>query len=546
MGLYESIQRSQPFINDIASSLHDYMQKERLANMYSKLRELSAPQTTFSGGDRRPTENVAPAQGQPTQPPMDMRTAMQTPKQPAMPENLGPETVPVSPSSRIQPTPASQTGEINTHTPSKREALKAYLSGNPPQTQEDLQAIKQYADLLDLTEPKPIYQMIPKDATLTSIDERGNVTPVAVGQHQQGNLTPTEMYFKDAQDKVANDPDYKGKNVYEVARELEAADKKNSQRESKEIPTGNTRTNKTNGAFEQEFTMGDPVTGNPVPGANKFWKSSAPNQTTTTLQDFENFRGSKDYNDAIDLVGTGSGKISTLLSGFRTTPKQKMQFAADIRKKYPDWKEYTYDNDKLYKQQFIPGKPIGNKIANLNTAIVHTGEAIGLVDKLGNNDAQFINGIKNWVANNFGTDRAEKINSFDAVKAALSGELSSLFKGGNAAATDAEIDNLGARISSAQKPAALKDALLEFLKVGKQRIDQYTEPYNARFDENKDFLNEQPRKYLQSFGIIQGGGQDKQTPQTPLTNSKGWKLYNDAKGNQAYVSPDGTQFEEVK
>lgn len=30
------------------------------------------------------------------------------------------------------------------------------------------------------------------------------------------------------------------------------------------------------------------------------------------------------------------------------------------------------------------------------------------------------------------------------------------------------------------------------------------------------------------------------------TNSKGWKLYTDAKGNRAYVSPDGTQFEEVK
>lgn len=32
----------------------------------------------------------------------------------------------------------------------------------------------------------------------------------------------------------------------------------------------------------------------------------------------------------------------------------------------------------------------------------------------------------------------------------------------------------------------------------------------------------------------------------PKTNSKGWKLEKDAKGNQAYVSPDRTQFEEVK
>ena len=32
----------------------------------------------------------------------------------------------------------------------------------------------------------------------------------------------------------------------------------------------------------------------------------------------------------------------------------------------------------------------------------------------------------------------------------------------------------------------------------------------------------------------------------PLTNKKGWTLHTDAQGNQAYVSPDGKQFEEAK
>ena len=43
-----------------------------------------------------------------------------------------------------------------------------------------------------------------------------------------------------------------------------------------------------------------------------------------------------------------------------------------------------------------------------------------------------------------------------------------------------------------------------------------------------------------------GNNAQPQTQQTPLTNSKGWKLHKDAKGNKAYVSPDGKQFEEVK
>lgn len=41
---------------------------------------------------------------------------------------------------------------------------------------------------------------------------------------------------------------------------------------------------------------------------------------------------------------------------------------------------------------------------------------------------------------------------------------------------------------------------------------------------------------------------DNKTPasQPPLTNSKGWQLHTDASGNQAYVSPDGSQYEEVQ
>jgi hypothetical protein len=40
---------------------------------------------------------------------------------------------------------------------------------------------------------------------------------------------------------------------------------------------------------------------------------------------------------------------------------------------------------------------------------------------------------------------------------------------------------------------------------------------------------------------------DLSTPITkPLTNKQGWTLHTDAQGNQAYVSPDGKQFEETK
>lgn len=41
-------------------------------------------------------------------------------------------------------------------------------------------------------------------------------------------------------------------------------------------------------------------------------------------------------------------------------------------------------------------------------------------------------------------------------------------------------------------------------------------------------------------------GASSQPGQVPQTNARGWVLHKDAQGNQAYVSPDGKQFEEVR
>ena len=46
------------------------------------------------------------------------------------------------------------------------------------------------------------------------------------------------------------------------------------------------------------------------------------------------------------------------------------------------------------------------------------------------------------------------------------------------------------------------------------------------------------------FGNTSPANISKQTK--PLANKKGWTLHTDAQGNQAYVSPDGKQFEEIQ
>lgn len=221
-------------------------------------------------------------------------------------------------------------------------------------------------------------------------------------------------------------------------------------------------------------------------------------------QSFDDFRKTPEYQDAIKSIADGSNKLSTVLSGRYSTPQNRMKVVSDVKKVNSDYKEYTYDNDRNFKLQYQPAGRVGQKIANLNTAIEHTGELLENVNQLGNDQAQLVNSVKNWFAQTFGTERAVPLNSFEAVKSALSGELGSLFKGGNAAATDPEIDNISKVISSSQNPDALKQALMEYLRVGKQRIDQYSIPYNERFAENQDFLNPHPRQLLQEFGILAG------------------------------------------
>jgi hypothetical protein len=227
MGLYESIQRSQGSIDDIAGALHNYItqkrQKDVQQSLYEGLNKFMKPQTTITGGDVKPQTNVAtlgaqPVQGQPTQSPEQMRAALSStqvtpqgrmtepaPNMPVAQDELGSAQVSVNPSSQIQPTAASLTGEITTRTPSKREALRAYLSNVSPEQFSDpyfMQALKQHADMLDLTEPKPETFTAAAGAGIFTRDpETGEIRQTGAVPKTMPVLLGTED-IKDANDNI--------------------------------------------------------------------------------------------------------------------------------------------------------------------------------------------------------------------------------------------------------------------------------------------------------------------------------------------------------
>lgn len=97
--------------------------------------------------------------------------------------------------------------------------------------------------------------------------------------------------------------------------------------------------------------------------------------------------------------------------------------------------------------------------------------------------------------------------------------------------------------------AAAEDAALRFSHDLESKVSEYRkankDPRLLLIPGSPDFFADPKR--IQSY---LPGRKDavaaKAETASGATNAKGWKLMTDAKGNKAYVSPDGKQFEEVK
>ena len=101
-------------------------------------------------------------------------------------------------------------------------------------------------------------------------------------------------------------------------------------------------------------------------------------------------------------------------------------------------------------------------------------------------------------------------------------------------------------IESNQK--SVEDAEIEVRDLQLKIADKSTPPQNRKvFEESLGIAQRKLQGAKDSLQASQAARREVPVPQqTPFTNAKGWLLHTDAKGNRAYVSPDGKQFEEVQ
>ena len=154
----------------------------------------------------------------------------------------------------------------------------------------------------------------------------------------------------------------------------------------------------------------------------------------------------------VQAVANGSMKIGDVLTA-RVPIGARKQFLASVMQANPQFNSADYDIEKGVQRDFTSGKSAQNLTA-FNTAIDHAKIADTAVDALRNGDIHSLNRLGNALGVELGQD---PVTNFNVVKNALAGEISKVFKGGQA--TDAEITHVMGPFDTANSPEQLKGAI---------------------------------------------------------------------------------------
>jgi len=128
-----------------------------------------------------------------------------------------------------------------------------------------------------------------------------------------------------------------------------------------------------------------------------------------------------------------------------------------------------------------------------------------------------------------GKEAMANVRKLDQAAQTVFNEFEGIITGNPGTLNVQDVNSAKEQYKSAQTPAQMEASI-----AGMKRIIA-----------NAKQANEMTRKEIMDGvqSALRGGSSESGIPNT---NAKGWTLHTDAKGNKAYVSPDGKQYEEVK
>jgi hypothetical protein len=128
---------------------------------------------------------------------------------------------------------------------------------------------------------------------------------------------------------------------------------------------------------------------------------------------------------------------------------------------------------------------MAKNITSFNTAIAHASQLKEAADALDDGDVHLLNALGNQMGYQFGSD---KTTNFNVIKNALSGEISKVFKGGEA--TDAEIKAVQEPFSAANSPVQLKGAIDNAIHLMNSKRDALKDQYTQGMKGQPNFGGE--------------------------------------------------------
>lgn len=188
--------------------------------------------------------------------------------------------------------------------------------------------------------------------------------------------------------------------------------------------------------------------------------------------------------------------------------------------------------------------PEADKVTAFNTLVSHMNTLDEYTDALKNNDINILNKVSNRIAAETGKPAP---TTFDGAKTILADEVAKAIipRAGSAA----ERQKIADTMKTANSPEQLKQMMESYKELSGAQLNSLELQYSrsGRNDFSDRFLTPAARDSFNKFKAKStGSAVSPASNPAPADIPQGWVLHQDAKGNKAYVSPDGKQFKEVK
>jgi hypothetical protein len=181
-------------------------------------------------------------------------------------------------------------------------------------------------------------------------------------------------------------------------------------------------------------------------------------------------------------LANGTMKWQDVVSN-RTPLAVKQQLLEETKALNPNFNSGDFSIEQSVRKEFTSGDAAKNLTA-FNTAIEHSKQLSIATDALDNGDVRTLNKIGNAFGYEFGSD---KQTNFNVIKNALSGEISKVFKGGQA--TDAEIKAVQQPFDAANSTTQLKGAINNAIALMNSKRDALKQQYEQGTQGKPNFNN---------------------------------------------------------